>query len=132
MKKILLLAVVFVLSAFVLSSCTEKNSKSNSDLSNTTWANQFEGPGGKPYNVELNLKSGNKFKLDIIITHDASFSETLNVQGDYSYNSPNITFTFDDEGDIEIITGKVSGNKMTLYGESIFFDEGEEIVLKKK
>ena len=128
MKKILLLTLAFLLSAFIFSSCTEKNSKSSSDLSNTTWTGSYTDSRGFSHNVELKIMSGNKFMLSLFIRYDASFSETINVQGDYSYNSPNITFTFDDEGDIETITGKVSGNKMTL-DKSVFFDE---VVLNKK
>ena len=122
-RRLFLLALFAIVLGFCTTSCKEKD---NTNLANTQWSTSFT-DSGITANVLLHLKSNNKFSLSVIVK-ERDMTETIQMDGTYSYNAPQITFSSNTGDDIETFTGTVSGKKLTLY--DIFFED--DIVLTKK
>jgi len=80
-------------------------------LNGTTWKETTTDPGDESSNILTFQQSTFTMTFTMTINSDTI---SASIDGTYIYNSPNVTLTISDSGEVNTLTGTVSGNQMIL------------------
>jgi len=108
------IAFVVLLGLIVFQTSCQKENKTS--LNGTVWKGTENGDGY--YEEYTVLFQESTFALSFTITmDDYNANAIVSETGTYTYNHPNITLSYTDNGESYTLSGTISGNQMILYDD---------------